>query len=159
MFSEGRIIPPSRISLVAEVDLGAIMEIERESFPQPGSLSFWLRELTNAAARTFVARLRYGEREEIAGYLNYWAVAGEAQLNAVAVRKGWRRMEIASRLMREMMDRCADESLTAATLEVRRSNRAAIHLYEKFGFVVKGVRKNYYDECGEDGLIMWADIG
>jgi hypothetical protein len=31
-------------------------------------------------------------------------------------------------------------------------------MYEKFGFVVKGVRPGYYGDTGEDALIMWADL-
>jgi ribosomal-protein-alanine N-acetyltransferase len=42
-----------------------------------------------------------------------------------------------------------------ATLEVRRSNTAAIRLYERLGFHVEGVRTNYYSEPSEDALILW----
>ena len=41
------------------------------------------------------------------------------------------------------------------TLEVRKSNAAAIALYSKLGFEIEGVRKGYYEDTGEDALIMW----
>jgi ribosomal-protein-alanine N-acetyltransferase len=41
------------------------------------------------------------------------------------------------------------------TLEVRPSNEAAIGLYEKLGFAVMGRRKQYYEDNGEDALILW----
>jgi ribosomal-protein-alanine N-acetyltransferase len=41
------------------------------------------------------------------------------------------------------------------TLEVRTSNGPAIALYERFGFRAAGVRKRYYQDTGEDALIMW----
>lgn len=43
----------------------------------------------------------------------------------------------------------------AFLLEVRKSNAAAIHLYEKMGFVSEGVRKNFYERPKEDAVIMW----
>ena len=41
------------------------------------------------------------------------------------------------------------------TLEVRRSNYAAIHLYEREGFQAAGMRRRYYQDNGEDALVMW----
>ena len=40
-------------------------------------------------------------------------------------------------------------------MEVRPSNLAAQNLYQKFGFEIKGVQKGYYNDTGEDALIMW----
>ena len=42
------------------------------------------------------------------------------------------------------------------TLEVRITNVGAQDLYRAFGFVPAGIRKNYYPEVNEDGLVMWA---
>jgi ABC-2 type transport system ATP-binding protein len=44
-----------------------------------------------------------------------------------------------------------------ATLEVRRSNLAALRLYEDLGFEVAGVRKRYYTNPEEDALILWRE--
>src|SRR5436309_3095025 len=41
------------------------------------------------------------------------------------------------------------------TLEVRRSNSVAIHLYEREGFRAAGMRRRYYQDNGEDALVMW----
>ena len=43
------------------------------------------------------------------------------------------------------------------TLEVRVSNVGAIALYERLGFVARGVRRGYYTDNREDALIMWRD--
>jgi ribosomal-protein-alanine N-acetyltransferase len=43
------------------------------------------------------------------------------------------------------------------TLEVRVSNRPAIAMYERLGFRSSGVRPRYYQDNGEDALIMWLD--
>jgi ribosomal-protein-alanine N-acetyltransferase len=41
------------------------------------------------------------------------------------------------------------------TLEVRESNAAAIRLYERFGFRAAGHRRRYYQDNGEDAVVMW----
>jgi ribosomal-protein-alanine N-acetyltransferase len=45
----------------------------------------------------------------------------------------------------------------AVSLEVRVTNWGAQRLYGRFGFRPVGVRRNYYQEIGEDALIMWLD--
>ena len=47
---------------------------------------------------------------------------------------------------------------TAARLEVRRSNRAAVRLYEAHGFVEIGRRKGYYPAESEDAIVMQAAL-
>ena len=47
------------------------------------------------------------------------------------------------------------EGVSAYTLEVRISNEAAIHMYEKLGFVSEGIRPNFYEKPTEDAMIMW----
>ena len=37
------------------------------------------------------------------------------------------------------------------------SNAGAIELYERFGFVPAGHRPRYYQDNGEDAVIMWLD--
>jgi [ribosomal protein S18]-alanine N-acetyltransferase len=48
-----------------------------------------------------------------------------------------------------------DRQLERSTLEVRSSNLAAVDLYKKFGFKEAGRRKRYYEDTGEDALVMW----
>ena len=64
-----------------------------------------------------------------------------------------RRHGVASALL-EVYCRFAAVNLAFLTLEVRKSNAAAIGLYEKFGFQQAGLRKGYYQHPREDALIM-----
>ena len=73
----------------------------------------------------------------------------------VAVAPERRRRGIASRLISRLFDEAGDE--LPFTLEVRVSNRDAIAMYERLGFRSAGVRPRYYQDNGEDALIMWLD--
>ena len=54
-----------------------------------------------------------------------------------------------------LLYRAWQRQLEWATLEVRSSNEPALSLYRKFGFEFVGRRKRYYQETGEDALILW----
>lgn len=91
----------------------------------------------------------------IVGYCGMWAVAGEGQINNVAVEEGSRHKGIAYTILKELLEIGIDQGLTAFTLEVRVSNQPAISVYQKLGFRSEGVRKNFYEAPVEDGMIMW----
>jgi ribosomal-protein-alanine N-acetyltransferase len=76
----------------------------------------------------------------------------------VAVDPDHRREGLASALLRELLHRIGDDQ-ARVTLEVRPSNRGAIALYDAFGFRVAGARRRYYQDNGEDALIMWRTPG
>jgi ribosomal-protein-alanine N-acetyltransferase len=147
-----------RIEEMKVEDLEQVMAIERVSFPTPWSERMFKKELTVAMSKNLVARVETREGRELVGYMNYWIYAGEAHLNNIAVRRDCRRKGIALKLMAEMIRESREEGVLRGTLEVRRSNHAAIGLYEKCGYVVTGMRPNYYDDTKEDGLILWCDF-
>jgi ribosomal-protein-alanine N-acetyltransferase len=72
----------------------------------------------------------------------------------VAVDLSHQRRGLASAMLAELYDRVGDED-ARYTLEVRRSNTVAIHLYEREGFRAAGMRRRYYQDNGEDALVMW----
>ena len=61
---------------------------------------------------------------------------------------------LASALLAELYQEVGD-SRARFTLEVRPSNKVAIHLYEREGFRAAGMRRRYYQDNGEDALVMW----
>ncbi|PKN35768.1 MAG: ribosomal-protein-alanine N-acetyltransferase [Deltaproteobacteria bacterium HGW-Deltaproteobacteria-19] len=146
--------PPIEISPATEADLEEILAIEQASFPTPWSRELFLRELDLAISRNLVARGTERVADTVSGYMFFWFVAGEGQLQRIAVRQDLRRAGIADRLMEGMLGLCAQEDVTRVMLEVRRSNEAAIGLYRKWGFQRTGTRRGYYPETGEDALLM-----
>ena len=140
----------TRIETMRERDLDQVLEIERAVFPVPWSRESFRHELGNPRARNLVVR----RGSEIAGYVCVWLVAGELKINNVAVRDGWRRRGLAARLIETVLEMADDEACDEATLEVRTSNLAALELYRRFGFREVGRRKAYYQDTGEDAILM-----
>jgi ribosomal-protein-alanine N-acetyltransferase len=146
------------IEKMSGADLPEIMKIERASFPAPWSEALFRQELEFTLSRSLVAKSEGKAGRETVGYIVYWTVFDEVHVNNLAVRSDFKRRGIASKLVETALQKACAEGATRCTLEVRVSNEAARRLYEKFGFVVRGVRPRYYAESGEDALIMWADL-
>ena len=90
-------------------------------------------------------------------YMGIWKIVDEAHVTNLSVHPDYRNRKFAHRLLLESIDECYKSKIKYITLEVRVSNKNAIHLYEKFGFKSLGIRKNYYQDNNEDALIMWSE--
>jgi ribosomal-protein-alanine N-acetyltransferase len=150
--------PHVTLDLMRERDLPEILAIENESFPLPWTAAMFIKELNNANAQCLTAWVNFGPKSVLGAYIIFWIVADEAHLHNLAVKKEFRRQSLALNLLKAMQEIAKQVGVRAQTLEVRQSNTVAIKLYEKCGFVVKGIRPLYYPETHEDALIMWADI-
>ena len=95
---------------------------------------------------------------QIAGYCGLWTVLGEGNITNMAVSGGFRRLGIAETLMKEMEKRGMSKNVVTYFLEGRKSNKAAVNLYKKMGYVQIGVRKNFYEKPVEDALVMSKTI-
>lgn len=132
-------------------DLEQVCRIENSLFTRPWSEKDFLDALAKRENIYLVAETE----NEILGYCGVWGVAGEGQITNVAVKKEYRRKGIAASLFERIFKEGEVLQLSAYTLEVRSSNQAAIHLYEKMGFLSAGKRKNFYEMPTEDAVIMW----
>jgi ribosomal-protein-alanine N-acetyltransferase len=133
-------------------DLPQVIAVERRAFPTPWSLSMFVLELSKPSG-VCLAALRGGE---LVGHLICSRYDTVWHVMNIAVDPRVRRQGIASALLGALLERIDDGSGSVQlTLEVRPTNRAAIALYERFGFRSAGTRPRYYQDNGEDALIMW----
>ena len=130
-------------------DLPQVIAIERRAFPSPWSLAMFVLELSKASGLCLGA-LRDGS---LVGYLICSRYDTVWHVMNIAVDPGLQRTGIAAALLEQLLGE-VDEG-ARFTLEVRPSNAAAIRLYERFGFLSAGLRRRYYQDNGEDALIMW----
>lgn len=136
------------IRKLAPEDCSALAEIDRQAFTEPLSEQGFMREYSNERSYTLVAVCD----EKIIGYCNLWNICGEVTLNNIAVREDLRGEGVGSYLLEKALAHFSDCDFI--TLEVRKSNAAAIGLYEKYGFKTVGERKDFYRLPTEDALLM-----
>ncbi len=139
-----------------EEDLAEVMAIERASFPSPWPPEAFLPAREDYWARALVLRDLH-RPEEVRGYICYWMLQGEMEIQNVAVRAQDRRSGGARHMLLAAMEEARRHDCRSAWLEVRPSNSPAIALYEALGFREVGRRRHYYDD-GEDALIMHATL-
>jgi len=144
-------------------DLDEVMVIERAAFLHPWSPELFRRELEHDWSTILVAveplTSASGKgSERIIAFLIFWLVHDEVHILNVAVLPEYRRKGIARLLMSETEKRASAASAALMTLEVRRSNVAALDLYREFDYRAVGVRPNYYADEGEDAIVMVKEL-
>lgn len=136
---------------MCEQDLLKVVEIEDSIFSRPWTQKDFSDSIANNNNIYLVAE----EQGTIVAYCGLWGVAGEGQINNVAVIKSHRGQGIAGNMLKTLLEQGRKQGIGAFTLEVRVSNQPAIALYHRLGFKDSGVRRNFYEAPGEDALIMW----
>ena len=132
-------------------DAAGVELVEKASFAVPWSReAFWQEAASERAFYLLVL-----EDERIIGYAGTWIILDEAQITNVAIAPEYRGQGIGSQLMKELICQVKARGATAMTLEVLPSNAPAIALYTSFGFRDTGRRPGYYQDNGEDAIIMW----
>ena len=140
---------------LAAGDLTAIEEIEQRSYPTPWSRSMFAGELAKPSSICLGAVDT--ETGALVGYLIISRYVDAWHVMNVAVAPEYRRRGIAQTLLEQLFELTAQDGRRGYTLEVRVSNVDAIRLYERLGFVARGIRRGYYTDNREDALIMWKD--
>src|SRR5690625_87238 len=107
------------------------------------------------------APLRHYRVAEAGGQIRGYAgiTLGEtAQVMTIGVHPEHRRQGIGRMLLADLLRAAKDFGAREVILEVRVDARGPQALYEEFGFVPFGVRKNYYQSEGIDALIMHKNL-
>jgi [ribosomal protein S18]-alanine N-acetyltransferase len=146
------------IQSISVDEIESILVLDRLCFGGLWSIDSYQRELTNENSHFLgvsVDRNLAPETSGIVGFGCFWAILDEAHITLLGIHPQYQRQGLGQLLLGSLLDRAREIEMARATLEVRDSNHGAIHLYEKFGFETVGRRKKYYQDTGEDGVIMW----
>lgn len=141
------------IRRMKEDDLPAVRTIEALSFSNPWSDSTFLGEIQNTPV-SFPLVVVQKPLNKVIGYIIYWHIREDVQVNNIAVHPDFRGNGIGEALMRHVIEKVRKSGATFMTLEVRPSNAAAVTMYKKLGFEILGSRKNYYTNPDEDAYLM-----
>lgn len=134
-----------------EEDIAELCRIETASFSMPWSEKDFHDLLTHSYCCYVVAE----EDGKVIGCCGFTDSLHEGNIDNVVVEEAHRGKGVAQTMLRELIARGEDRGIEAFTLEVRVSNEAAIHVYEKLGFHSVGIRPRFYERPVEDAMIMW----
>lgn len=140
-----------KIRRMTEADINAVMAIERDIYPFPWTEGIF-RDCLRAGYGCWIV-----ERDaESHGYCVMMAGGGDAHVLNLCVKPASRGQGLGRLLLAHMIDKARQLAAQTLLLEVRPSNRAAIHLYQSVGFNEIGIRKDYYPAHNgrEDALIL-----
>lgn len=132
-------------------DVFIVSEIESRTFSMPWKPEDFMEMVEADYAYYYVAV----EEGVILGCCGIRNMAGDGEITNVVVDAPYRKRGIAEKMMTHMLRDASENGIQDCTLEVRVSNEAAIHLYEKLGFRGEGIRPGFYEKPKEDALIMW----
>ena len=144
------------IQPLTPADLDAVVEIERLSFRTPWLRQAFEEEMARPWARVEVLRDAVTGRP--VAFADYWLVADELHILNIATHPEARRQGHGAQLLRHILELARLASYKTVELEVRRSNLAAQALYHRFQFRQVGMRARYYEDNGEDAILMTLSL-
>lgn len=138
-------------------DLGAIMTLERASFPTDAwSESLMAAELASPHGRYLVDV----EAGRVVGYGGVRAVRGaaDADIQTIAIAEAARGAGRGRALLRALLGEARECGAREMFLEVRADNPVAEALYASEGFVEIARRPRYYQPDDVDAVVMKLDL-
>ena len=137
-----------------EDDISSIIKIERMSFSTPWSETAFLNEIYKPYALNKVALFK----SDVVGYVCVNSIVNEGHILNLAVHPEFRRQGIALKLMKEVLKELKDKGCKFVYLEVRVSSFGVRKFYEKLGFKVISIRRDYYQFPVEDAALMMLGL-
>lgn len=127
-----------------------LADLEKLCFAQPWSKKSLDEQIKNPIAYFIVAM----EEDAILGYGGMHCTVDECYVDNVAVFRHQRKRGVGTAIISDMIKEATSRQGRFVSLEARPSNKAAVSLYKKLGFVEEGRRKNFYSDPKEDALIL-----
>ena len=161
---------PAVIEELTEGDLSAVMQMDQECFGGLWTEAGYRREIESPNSQLLIMKavptLKEQPSTSVSGEMGQtdsnlmgvgcvWFILEEAHITVLAIQPPYRRQGLGQFLLITLLETAIRRQSEWATLEVRISNHVAQKLYERLGFVTIGQRKKYYQDTGEDALILW----
>lgn len=140
-----------KIRRAAKKDISGIHNVEIHSFLTPWSIDSFFYDICENGLAVYAVAL---DGKKVVGFCGMHYILDEGHIMNLAVLEEYRGRRIGEMLLKKLFE-LAPPEVENYTLEVRVSNMPAIKLYERLGFKSYGVRRGYYQDTGEDALIMW----
>ena len=140
------------IRKITDFDIEPILAIENEAYEFPWSKGIFLDCLTSS-----YHCFAYEVDDEIRGYIIFSTVLDEISLLNICIAPEYQHQGHGRGLLLWLVSFAKKNKLKTLYLEVRRSNKSAIHLYESIGFNEIDIRENYYPaKKGKEDALLFA---
>lgn len=139
---------------MTEQDVVQIAELEKKVFSDAWTSTGIYETFCQNQAFVGVAECE----GEVVGYCIIYYVMEEGEIARIAVDEKLRRQGVGRGLLDSVCQCCKMKNITRLLLDVRESNKSARRFYEQYGFVLDGIRKNFYDQPKEDAVLMSKSI-
>ena len=136
-------------------DINALLDLDQRCLGGMWTAQSYQREIENTCSHWVILSL--AETDQVLGSGAFWAVLEEAHITLLMIDPDYQGQGFGKQLLQALLKKAITLQLERATLEVNVNNIQAIALYQKAGFQVAGRRKGYYQETGEDALILWQN--
>ena len=138
--------------VLTENDVAALAELDALCFGKAWKEDAFRGDLCGSRAAYYEGA--FSSEGKLIGFAGGVSLLEEGEINRVASHPLYRNRGIAGKCLKRVLDRMTEKDVRSVFLEVREANRSAITLYKNSGFRVISKRKNYYQETGENALIM-----
>ncbi|WP_013322564.1 ribosomal protein S18-alanine N-acetyltransferase [Gloeothece verrucosa] len=138
--------------------LPQVVELDQLTLGGLWTLEGYRRELESPNSELLVLSVvdpSTTDPEQIIGCGCFWAILEEAHITLLAIHPEYQGRGLGKLLLYALLKNAVKRKLERATLEVREANQVALSVYKKFGFKTAGRRKGYYQQTGEDALVLW----
>ncbi len=143
------------VSKMTAAEIAAVAALDRRLFSgESWSEKDFESSLSDATRFFWVAR----EGDALLGFCGLSMVLDQGDILNIGVEPSARGKGIGSALLQAAVEQFRTAGGKELFLEVRASNLAAKALYEKFGFRQLSVRRGYYQQPKEDGLVYRLEV-
>lgn len=143
------------VSKLTTKEIPAVAALDRQLFSKESWSEAAFAASLADPSRTFWVAM---EGETLLGFCGLSQSFEQGDILNIGVCPAQRGKGIGSLLLQEAINAFKEQGGKELFLEVRASNAAAKALYEKFRFQRIGVRKNYYQQPAEDGLVYRLEV-
>ena len=131
-------------------DIEAVIAGEEAIFGESLGYDMLYSELTlNPYAYYFILEID----RKVAGYIGVWIEEERSEIINFYILEKHQNNGFGRMMLEFVMQLCEMSGVENLSLEVRKSNQRAIHLYESFGLKYSHERKQYYKDS-EDALVL-----
>ena len=134
-------------------DIFYIVKLEKKVFKESLGESFILQEITDNPLSHYFVTLK---GNEVIGYIGFRAYDDQAEMMNFLISPDYQDEGLGIELLTHGLTYLDNLGVKRITLEVRKSNKKAQHVYEKLGFKISHIRKKYYDN--EDGYVCVKEV-